>query len=691
MNETLETQNKDSVISEQERDLAQNALSEFQKGSYASCLSYLNKLESLRPMDLKVTHNKVVVEYYKSDLKKTELMRKSLIAICGQISTDSNEAIDDVEKCVMRYNQAVLLYHTKQYNAALQIMTRLFAFIEPMEETLANKVCLLLIELYIIMEQPDPALSILNYVESQYVSIDGSKISSVDKDGIIKSKIKEQKEQKKDINDTVIDAFKIKLLKCKARIYLLTHQLKLCKKEWKTLVSLGTIVNTSTIFLKANLEYLRGNYKKAMKLLNSATIERHLDYKLHGESSAVLYYNNIACLYFAMGKPNLACLYLQKALHENKCAVESVQVKDSDPLFSQSLYTLGGDKHYELMYSLGVSLLHAGKASEAFDRFTEAAQKLHNNPKLWLRMAECCISNHKDSNKVDFDPKRRKDLVQKVIGSGIHKKIILAASLSKNVNYHSEGLSYAIPQPTLEFGSLCLKNALNLLPNNNEPNLPQTAIINSQTVTSTLPLTSSHNLGMHHATLMSQATIIESFNLKISVLAASAYISLCLGDYILSLEHAKALLNFNKLPGAYKLLGNLYAAESLIFMDRISEALEYLKLENLQDLHTTISMPEVQEKDKEKMEEVTAKPTKAWYPTTVSTGIAVLHYNLAVAYAIRGELDKSGKTLKQIWTSKESDCDIPIQVIMLALYIELQLGRADTSKSIIKQHCPQYR
>jgi len=83
MSEISETQSKDSasVITEQERELAQNILSEFQKGSYTSCLSYLNKLESLRPTDLKVTHNKVVVEYYKSDLKKTELTRKSLNAM----------------------------------------------------------------------------------------------------------------------------------------------------------------------------------------------------------------------------------------------------------------------------------------------------------------------------------------------------------------------------------------------------------------------------------------------------------------------------------------------------------------------------------------------------------------------------------------------------------------------------------
>ncbi|XP_046143987.1 CCR4-NOT transcription complex subunit 10 isoform X1 [Osmia bicornis bicornis] len=693
MAETSEVQNKDIgpvVITEQERELAQNALFEFQKGAYTSCLSYLNKLETLRPKDLKVMHNKVIVECYKNDLKKTEVLRKSLNAICGQMSTtDSTETIDDIEKCVMRYNQAVLLFHTKQYNSALQIMNRLFAFIEPMEESLAHKVCLLLIELHIAIKQPDAALSLINYIESQLISTDNSKIAPVDKEGIMKS-IKEQKEQKKEV-DTAVDAFKIKLLKCKARIYLMTHQLKLCKREWKTLVSMGTPANISTVFLKANLEYLRGNYKKAVKLLNSVTSE-NVEFKTCGESSAVLYYNNMACIHLAMSKPNLACFYLRKALHENRCAMESVQTKDSGnyPLCTQPLYTLGGNRHYELMYSLGVSLLHAGQASVAFDCFMEAAQKLHNNPKLWLRVAECCIYCHKPTNEVDFNiPKRRKDLVQKIVGTGIYRKIILASSLSKDVKYHPEGFPSAIPQLTLEFASLCLKNALFLLPNNNEVNVPVATIANSQTVP--LSLTAGHNLGTQHSTLMSQATAIEALNLRISVLAASAYVCLCLGDYVIALEHAKSLLNINKLPGAYRMLGNLYAAESLIFMDKISEAIEYLKPENIQDLNTFVPFPETQDKDKDKGDEVISKPIKMWYPTTVPTGIAVLRYNLAVAYAIRGELDKSGETLKQVWMSKGPDCDVPIHVIMLALYIELQLGHADISRSIIKQHCPQYR
>ncbi|XP_066592790.1 CCR4-NOT transcription complex subunit 10-B [Prorops nasuta] len=691
MTESNDTMSKDigpAVIAEQERELAQNALAEFQKGAYSVSLTYLNKLETLRPKDLKVMHNKVIVEYFKNDLKKTELIRKSLNAICGQATSDSNDIMDDIEKCVMRYNQAVLLYHTKQYTAALKILNRLFTFIEPMEENLAHKVCLLLIELHIVTYQFDAAMSLVNYIESQFISIDKSKIVSVDKESNIKP-VKEQKDQKKDSSDISLDAFKIKLLKYKARIYLLTQQVKLCKKEWKTLVSLNSQMGASTVFIKAHLEYLRGNYKKAIKLLNSVTTEV-FNFKTCGESSAVLYYNNMACLHLAMGKPNLACFYLQKALNENKSAIESVQGKDNDPLSSQPLYTLRGNRHYELMYSLGVSFLHAGQPTKAFDCFTEAAQMLHNNPKLWLRMAECCICCYKSTNAIDFNiQKRRKDLVQKVIGTGIYRKIILASSLSKEIKYHTEGLSYAIPQPTLEFGSLCLKNALFLLPNDNEINISTTPFTNPQALS--LTLTSGHSLNNQHVIAQSQSTIIEALNLKISILAASAYVSLCLGDYVIALEHAKALLSIKKLPGAYKLLGNLYAAESLIFMNKINEAIEYLKPEYIEDLNIFVSESESSDKDKEKNEELIPKSVKSWYPTSISTGTAILRYNLAVAYAIRGELDKSGETLKQVWMSKGQDCDVPIHVIMLALYIELQLGHADISRSIIKQHCPQYR
>jgi len=44
----------------------------------------------------------------------------------------------------------------------------------------------------------------------------------------------------------------------------------------------------------------------------------------------------------------------------------------------------------------------------------------------------------------------------------------------------------------------------------------------------------------------------ELENLKCSVLAASAYVALCLGDYLTALQHATELLVQNRLSGAHK-------------------------------------------------------------------------------------------------------------------------------------------
>jgi CCR4-NOT transcription complex subunit 10 len=97
-------------------------------------------------------------------------------------------------------------------------------------------------------------------------------------------------------------------------------------------------------------------------------------------------------------------------------------------------------------------------------------------------------------------------------------------------------------------------------------------------------------------------------------LTASAYISLCLGDYLLALEYAKSLLNIKKLPGAHLLLGNLYAAESLIFLDRIYEALEHLKPESLQNVNTYIPIGEiVGDKEKTVEEVIEQKPSRSNY------------------------------------------------------------------------------
>lgn len=59
------------------------------------------------------------------------------------------------------------------------------------------------------------------------------------------------------------------------------------------------------------------------------------------------------------------------------------------------------------------------------------------------------------------------------------------------------------------------------------------------------------------------------------------------------------------------MLGNLYAAESLILMNKMSEAIEYLKPDNIQDISTFLPIPESLDKDKDKSEEAFVTPVRS--------------------------------------------------------------------------------
>jgi CCR4-NOT transcription complex subunit 10 len=56
----------------------------------------------------------------------------------AHVNIEDIDSLEDVEHCVIYFNQAVLLYHLKQYSTALKIMQKVFSFIEPMGKNLSN-------------------------------------------------------------------------------------------------------------------------------------------------------------------------------------------------------------------------------------------------------------------------------------------------------------------------------------------------------------------------------------------------------------------------------------------------------------------------------------------------------------------------------------------------------------------------
>ena len=72
-------------------------------------------------------------------------------------------------------------------------------------------------------------------------------------------------------------------------------------------------------FLKANMEFLRHNSRKALKVLGSVP-KSPIDTN-SGECLSAFYFNNVGCVHYQLGKHSLAAHYFHKALEENDAAL----------------------------------------------------------------------------------------------------------------------------------------------------------------------------------------------------------------------------------------------------------------------------------------------------------------------------------------------------------------------------------
>ncbi|XP_078720024.1 CCR4-NOT transcription complex subunit 10 isoform X1 [Lampetra fluviatilis] len=674
-----------SGISSQEKDLAKKALDAFEVGQYDSCLAQLSSLGELRRDDHKVQLNRSVAEFYRSGQTATDDLRHSLAQVRMQVHSTAEEmdGLEDVENGTLLYNQAVLLCHFKQYHQAIGVVERLYQFIEPFEERFARAVSFLLMDLYLVTHQAEKALPLLAVLEKL-----SSQGSGANANGKAVEVAKDAGSHKPDTSSN--EQTRSKIHQYKVRAYLQMRSLKACKREIKS------VMNTSgnsipSLFLKSNFEYLRGNYRKAVKLLNSANITEHPGFIKTGECVRCMFWNNLGCIHHAMGKHHMAMFYFKRALQENDntCAQLLKQVGPSGKRLSgPPLCTLMADRRYELLYNCGILLLQTGRPLAAFDCLVEAVTAHHSNPRLWLRLAECCIAVGKRNSEQEAKSlQNKKGIVHSMMGQGCHRKIILVSHSTQNSVCSPDGQSAAIPVASVEFAGICLRNALLLL-------LPDEHREGRGTLAGDLGglgapegggSDSSEGASKSHEVELSRSAPPSSplkrqevENLRCSVLACSAYVALALGDNLIALKHAQKLLQQPKLSGSLKFLGHLYAAEALISLDRISDAIAHLNPENVTDVSLGIPTTELEQggdKGENEPMENNGKLAPLCYPSSVSAARATMLFNLGSAYCLRSEYDKARRCLQQA-TLLIPPREVPPEAILLAVYLELQNGNA---------------
>ncbi|XP_068791619.1 CCR4-NOT transcription complex subunit 10 isoform X2 [Struthio camelus] len=675
-----------SGITDQEKELSSSALQAFLAGNYDACLQHLNTLQDINKDDYKITLNTAVAEFCKSNQTTTDNLKQTLNQLKNQVhsAVEEMDGLDDVENSMLYYNQAVILYHLRQYAEAISVGEKLYQFIEPFEEKFAQAVCFLLIDLYLLTYQAEKALHLLAVLEKMISQ--GNNNSKNGKNESANNTNKDSSNQKAE-SGALIEVAKSKIHQYKVRAYIQMKSLKACKREIKSVMN--TAGNSApSLFLKSNFEYLRGNYRKAVKLLNSANIAEHPGFMKTGECLRCMFWNNLGCIHFAMGKHNLGIFYFKKALQENDNACAQLGTGSSDPgkkFSGRPMCTLLTNKRYELLYNCGIQLLHIGRPLAAFECLIEAVQVYHSNPRLWLRIAECCIAANKGTSEQETKGlPSKKGIVQSIVGQGYHRKIVLASQSIQNVVYN-DGQSSAIPVASMEFAAICLRNALLLLPEDQqEPKQENGSKTSNQlggnaenSESSEACSNKSHEGDKFIAAPPSSPLKKQELeNLRCSILACSAYVALALGDNLMALNHADKLLQQPKLSGSLKFLGHLYAAEALISLDRISDAITHLNPENVTDVSLGISSNE---------QDQAGKQTPQCYPSSVTSARTMMLFNLGSAYCLRSEYDKARKCLHQA-ASLIHPKEIPPEAILLAVYLELQNGNTQLALQIIKRN-----
>jgi len=643
-----------------DRELAGRAQDYFEGLEYDKALETLETLSKARANDPKVAHNLAVARFYAGRDKSTESFFEVAVAAKRRMegkdgeSDTSNDDFDDEAECaVISYNMAVVHYQRRQFESALTILERVFKIVEAVEEVVAQRICLLLLDLYLANRMPDKAGFVLEYLAKTLVSNGNVKQKEQTNDG---GDDGDNNQKSASVSDK--ELLKFYLHQYRARIHIMSRSMKASKREIKSALNIRN-QNVTALFLKSNYEYVRRNYRKAVKLLNSCP---KTNAYVSGQSLAVLYFNNLGCVHFKMGKYAMAGLYFRKAIEANEReAGRMPQVAGNEQ--KKLLGTGVSDRLHELVYNQGLVLLHLKKPREAHKCFKTGLLFSAQHSHAWMRLAECCIQDHWQQRTGNNQPDNF--TLAKLFGKAQNRKFILKQAFQNTQMTGPLSLSLAITY---------LNNALHLLARKTEPeSKPDIKKPAAKAAAASTSATSAA------ATATSPMQAAEQGVLRCHALANMAYAYLGTGNLHEALRYAQMLLAEASCPGPIRFLAHVYTAEAYIRLRRFADAMQHLSPQNVGDLSS--KGPAASEDAAGEAENL---PTEV-PPFTAESARNTLLLNLAAAYCIKDDCDQAGACLAQV-KQLPAESHQTRQSALLSVFVSLRQGKHDAALEIIQRH-----
>ncbi|XP_071716024.1 uncharacterized protein [Rutidosis leptorrhynchoides] len=617
---------------------------------------------------------------------------------------------DDFDASLTTFNIAVILYHLHEYEKCFSILERLYQNIEPIDERVAHHVCLLLLDVSLICHHASRAADVINYLErvggnslggsqnepgnftqqltnsvtkststpsnvmmSESVSSD-SAVNTNGPESPIARTLSEEKlfeslmsaldlRPSNDLTKTLADEtlittpdLRLKVHLYKVWVLILTRNLKAAKREVKMAMNIAIGEDyTLALFLKSQLEYARNNHNKSIKLLMASVTQTGTRSRTTG-----LYYNNLGCIYYKLGKYQTAAYYFSKALSNS-----SLQ-KNEKP---RKLLSYSQDKSVLFAYNCGLVYLASGKPVLAVRCFQQASSVFFKRPLLWLRIAECCI----------MYSEKKGDINVNIIGRGKWRQLVIDCWNSRNTVQIEPNLS-------LTFAKSCLLNALHFLYTFDGSNV-KTGQVNSNgevkesKIGNSLLLQSSVN---EYEGLCGK----ENKMILQAVLADLAFVYLELGNVEKALTTAKSLLRLPEGSRVYVFLGNVYAAEAYCLLNQPKQASEhlstYISEQNIpysQEDRDIWKMRKTVDLEEPNSSNTPFLDQSVPFSLNPEDARAVLYANMACSLAVEGDI-KRAKEAITVALSVLPDCP---EVVLTATYVDLACGNTRDAVMKLKQ------
>ncbi|XP_057768028.1 uncharacterized protein LOC130988249 [Salvia miltiorrhiza] len=708
-----------------------------------------------------------------------------------QFSSSSVVYNDEFDASVAMFNTAVVWYHLHEYAKSFSYLDALYQNVEPIDEGTALRICLLLLDVALLTHHTSRSADVISYMEKVFCvnsltnqlengisvqqqpalasksslpsnsttsdsshpdpvvnantlenslsmtlseealedeslqllsSLEISRQNLQRLSGIVSSNDPSRSQAEESLS--VVD-LRLKVHLYKVRLLLLTRNLKAAKREVKMAMNLARGKDyPMALYLKSQLEYARRNPRKAIKLLMASSNRTEI-----GISS--MYYNNLGCIYYQMGKHQTSGVFFSKALKNSSLVQKEKPIK---------LLNLSQDKSHLILYNCGMHSLACGRPFHAARCFQKASIVFYNRPLLWLRISECCLMALENglikSNSSAVD---RSDIKVNVIGKGKWRHLALRYGFPPNgqcdVGKIDSGPGDGKqPDLSLSLAWQCLVNALYLLDSSegkysrsssapsteqNESGETFSHSTNDKNVSggdqkeSDAPSGSSQvnsngevkeqkgnnqSSSIHNSIIDYEYICMkENQMMKQAILADLAYVELALGNPLKALSTAKSLLKIPECSRMYIFLGTMYAAEALCLLNRPEEAADLLRVyvSGGNNIELPYSREDCEKWAADKLIDNEDSNGGAIASNGVSTpdepqvlfsspeeARGTFAANFAANVALLGDFDRAHHfVLKAL-----SDIPNSPQAILTAIYLDLKRGKTQDALAKLKHH-----